>query len=234
MSSACSTSEMFCFNVVLNVLYWVSHCGYHCFLTFQTLFKCQVRVLLQRCFVSMSCSMSCIGCRIVVIIVFNLPNTLKYQVRVLLQRCFVSMSCSMSCIGCRIVVIIYFNLPNTLKCQVRVLVQRCFVSMSCSMSCIGCRIVVIIVLTCQTLLNVKCVFYFRDVLFQCRAQCLVLGVALWLSLFFNLPNTLKCQVRVLLQRCFVSMSCSMSCIVCDIVVIIVLTCQTLLNVKCVF
>ena len=135
---------MFCFNVVLNVLYWVSHCGYH-----------------------------------------------------------------------------YFNLPNTLKCQVRVLVQRCFVSMSCSMSCIGCRIVVIIVLTCQTLLNVKCVFYFRDVLFQCRAQCLVLGVALWLSLFFNLPNTLKCQVRVLLQRCFVSMSCSMSCIGCRIVVIIV-------------
>ena len=181
MSSACSTSEMFCFNVVLNVLYWVSHCGYHC-----------------------------------------------------------------------------FNLPNTLKCQVRVLLQGCFVSMSCSMSCIGCRIVVIIVLTCQTLLNVKCVFYFRNVLFQCLAQCLVLGVALWLSLFltcqtllkssacstsemfcfnvvlnvlywvshcgyhcFNLPNTLKCQVRVLLQRCFVSMSCSMSCIGCRIVVSIV-------------
>ena len=182
MSSACSSSEMFCFNVVLNVLYWVSHCGYHCFNLPNTL-KCQVRVLVQRCFVSMSCSMSCIGLGIVVIIVFNLSNTLKCQVRVLVQRCFVSMSCSMSCIGLGIVVIIVFNLPNTLKCQVRVLLQRCFVSMSCSMSCIGCRIVVIIVLTCQTLLNVKCVFYFRDVLFQCRAQCLVLGVALWLSLF---------------------------------------------------
>ena len=143
MSSACSTSEMFCFNVVLNVLYCVWHCGY-----LPNTLKCQVRVLLQRCFVSMSCSMSCIGCRIVVIIVFNLPNTLKYQVRVLVQRCFVSMSCSMSCIGCRIVVIIVCNLPNTLKCQVRVLSEMfCFNACStsemffnlpnvCSMSCV--------------------------------------------------------------------------------------------------
>ena len=153
---------------------------------------------------------------------FNLPNTLKCQVRVLLQRCFVSMSCSMSCIGCRIVVII------VLTCQTLLNVKCVFyfrdVLFQCRAQCLVLGVALwlsLFFLTCQTLLNVKCVFYFRDVLFQCRAQCLVLGVALWLSLFFNLPNTLKCQVRVLLQRCFVSMSCSMSCIGCRIVVIIV-------------
>ena len=145
MSSACSTSEMFCFNVVLNVLYWVSHCGYHCFLTCQTLLN--------------------VKC------VFYFRDVL-FQC---LAQCLV--------LGVALWLSLFFNLPNTLKYQVRVLLQGCFVSMSCSMFCFGCRIVVIIVLTCQTLLNVKCVFYFRDVLFQCRAQCLVLCVTLWLSLF---------------------------------------------------
>ena len=183
MSSACSTSEMFCFNVVLNVLYWVSHCGYHCFLTCQTLLN--------------------VKC------VFYFRDVL-FQCR---AQCLV--------LGVALWLLLF------LTCQTLLNVKCGFyfrdVLFQCRAQCLvlGVALWLSLFLTCQTLLNVKCVFYFRDVLFQCRAQCLVLGVALWLSLFFNLPNTLKCQVRVLLQRCFVSMSCSMSCIGCRIVVIIV-------------